>query len=173
MTTPRQAPWASREMGSTRANARFIVKEGYGIFDLAQEALVLLEERQTGHDVDEQFPPMPEYAEVPDPVVPAGAEEDTEEEILESGGIRDPDKLPEDFDLVWINWYGFPEGHDKMPDELRKWWATGVVIRTIFSMQSFALWYSLGANWPVILGLAMVGSIRTIFWLTGWDEIVE
>lgn len=126
--TPYRVPRTSRdEMGNIRDNARFIAVEGYSVFDMAIEALTLLEEKQVGHEIDELFPTIPEYADAPNLEAPAGAEEDTEEEILRSGGIRDPEKLDRTrFAPVWIRHYGFPDSaSDELLEELREIVGTG------------------------------------------------
>lgn len=166
MITPRRAPrFSTDEMAEIRGHARLIAIEGHSVFDLVEEAIARLEEQQTGHDIEEQFPPMFGYTESPDPAAPTEAEEESEDEVLASGGIRDPAKLDLNcFDPVWIEGEEF--GGD-MPSELREMVGDGHGSYYLLARELSS------ANRHVLLALQMAGSLRTIFWLTGYDDIVE
>jgi hypothetical protein len=165
MVTPRRAPrFSIEEMTEIRRHARLIAIEGRSVFDLVEEAIARLEERQMGHDIEGQFPPMFGYTECPNLAAPTEAEEESEDEVLASGGIRDPAKLDLNcFDPVWIR----GEFRGDMPSDLREMVGDGHSSYCLLARELSS------ANRHVLLALQMAGSLRTIFWLTGYDDIVE
>ncbi|KAF7125691.1 hypothetical protein CNMCM5793_001984 [Aspergillus hiratsukae] len=146
MATPRNAPQRFvKEMAQLRNTTRQAAIEMYSNRGLIQDAMARLEEANNGHDVS-PFCGLP----TPDNESLSSEDEDTDsgEMVLYSREMKDPKLLLENgLEPIWVQGFGYP---GTVPPEIDEYLAFNC-----------ARLY------------AMVGSIRSIFWLFGCDDLVK